>query len=508
MDDYVIIYDTTLRDGEQAPGFRMNSSEKFEVALALEELGVDIIEAGFPGSSKGDFDSVNNIAKGIKNPVISALARCKEKDIRAAGEAIKPAIERGKGKIHVFIATSDIHIQNKLKKTKEEVIGMAVDGVKLARSYTPYVEFSPEDFTRSDLDYVVEIVNAVIDAGATTINLPDTVGVSTPEEIIEKVKYVIEHVNNPDVIYSIHPHNDLGLATANSLSALMGGCRQVECTINGIGERAGNASLEEVVAIITERSDFYKLKTKINTEKIVGVSKLVSKITGRETPWNKAIVGQNASRHSAGIHTDGILKDSKTYEWIDPRKYGGKSEMPLTARSGSHQVIEGLNQKQIKYNPDEIDEIMQRFKQVADDTTGEVYDDSLVMAVRGDEKIPNYYELLEFNPSLDKSGAWIKMVIKVNGNSKTVFAEGNGMIDATTNAIGKFMDFPLRVEDYLSKAIGTGSDAKGEESVILRNNGYRVRGVGIDCDTVRGAAKALIDASNRMRYILENQKKS
>jgi len=292
MNDYVIIYDTTLRDGEQAPGFRMNSSQKLEVARSLDKLNVDIIEAGFPCSSKGDFNSVYQISKKIKRPFISGLARCVENDIITAGEALAPAIERGKGKIHVFIATSDIHRNSKLKKNKQEVKQMAIYGVRSARELTPYVEFSCEDFARTDINYTIEVVNAAIQAGATTINLPDTVGYRFPTELEKMFRKVIRKIDRKDIIFSIHAHNDLGLSSANALYAILGGARQVEVTINGIGERAGNSALEEIVASLTERPDFFNgLKTRIRTEQIIPASNTVSRITGQYPQLNKAITG-------------------------------------------------------------------------------------------------------------------------------------------------------------------------------------------------------------------------
>jgi 2-isopropylmalate synthase len=507
MNDYVIIYDTTLRDGEQAPGFRMNFSQKLEVAKSLEMLGVDVIEAGFPASSKGDFSSVYNISKEIRGPFISALARCVKEDISSAGEALLPAIDRGKGKIHVFIATSQIHRDKKLKKTKEEVKQMAIRGVREAKRFTPYVEFSCEDFARTDIDYTIEIVNEAINAGATTVNLPDTVGYRFPTEIKEMFEEVIERVNRDDIIFSIHAHNDLGMSVANSLYAILGGARQVEVTINGIGERAGNCALEEVVAGLIERPEFFKrLKTRINSELIVPTSRIVSRITGKSPQLNKAITGGNAFRHSSGIHSHGFLEDEKTYGWIDARRYGGKSELPLTARSGRHQLEAILKEKRIWYDPLKVNDIMVRFKDMADNL-GEIYDNILVMAVRGDNEIPEYYKILEFDTSFKESGyASIRMM--VGEKEFSVSSKGNGMINATENAINKITNIPLEIVDYSSQSLTKGGKSKGIESVIVRNNGYIVRGVGISDDTVYGAAKALVDANNQMKYVLENRGRS
>ena len=506
MEDYVIIYDTTLRDGEQAPGFRMNSKEKLEIAKVLEKLNVDIIEAGFPGSSIGDYESVNKIASEVKGPVISCLARCIETDIIAAGNALEPAIKRGKGKIHVFISTSDIHMDSKLKKTPEQVKEMAIAGVKKAKEFTDLIEFSCEDFARTNIDYTIEIVKAVVGAGATTINLPDTIGYRFPGEIEEMVSKVIRAVGKDNVIYSMHAHNDLGCATANTIHALKGGVRQVEVTINGIGERAGNTALEEIVAAVTERPDFFDgLKTRINTEMIIPVSKLVAEITGKNPQLNKSIVGGNAFKHSSGIHSDGILKKKETYEWIDPKRYGGRSEMPLTARSGSHQLKTILNKKGVKYNEDNLPQIMSRFKNMAD-KMDEVYDDSLIMAIRGDNAIPEYYKLISFKPWLDEAGGHAKIKVQVNGSIVEVIGQGNGMISATEQAMKKITKIPLNIINYSSKSISKGGASKGIQSIFVKNNGYTVRGIGIDDDTVMGAAIALIDASNKIRYVLEHQK--
>lgn len=501
MNDYVTIYDTTLRDGEQAPGFRMNSSQKLEVAIALDKLGVDVIEAGFPGSSKGDFKSVYQISQRIKRPVISGLARCVEKDIIASGEALSPAIKRGKGKIHVFIATSEIHRDKKLKKTKEEVKQMAIDGVKKARNYTPYVEFSCEDFARTDLDYTIEVVNAAIKAGATTINLPDTVGYRCPTELKEMIENVIKEINRKDITFSIHAHNDLGLSTANALYAILGGARQVEVTMNGIGERAGNSALEEIVANLTERPDFFNgLKTKIKTKLIIPTSNILSRITGQYPQLNKAITGGNAFKHSSGIHTHGYMQDKKTYGWIDARRYGGKSELPLSARSGKHQVESILKEKNISYNPVDLDKIMERFKQIAD-KMNEVYDDALVMAVRGDREIPESYKLLNFKVWFEGKEGYSEMQINVKGERVLVTGKGNGMINAVENAINKITKNPLTIVDYSSKSLTKGSKSKGIETVIVKDNGFTVQGIGISEDTVYGAAKAFIDANNKIDYI-------
>ncbi|MBN2368582.1 2-isopropylmalate synthase [Candidatus Woesearchaeota archaeon] len=504
----LIVFDTTLRDGEQAPGFWMNTDSKLKIAYALADLGVDVIEAGFPGSSKGDWNAVYKIAEEVKGPEICGLARCIEKDIVAAGTAIEPATARGKGRIHVFIATSQVHRENKLRKSKQEIIDMAVSGIELAKSYTDNIEFSCEDFGRTELEYTVEVVNAAIAAGATTINLPDTVGYRFPTEIEKMVKYVIEKTRGvgKKIIYSIHAHDDLGNASVDTLYAVGAGVRQVEVTMNGIGERAGNSALECVIAGITERPDFFPgIYTDIITEKIIPVSRLLSGITGKHPQLNNPITGRNAFRHSSGIHQDGVNKDKNTYEWISPERYGGCGEMPLTARSGQNQVKRTLDEKKIPYDPEDIGNIMARFKDYADGVD-EVYDDVLVMAVRGDNAIPEYYRMDSdaFEPGIRNNQAYARMTMGRDGTEEQICGYGNGMIDAAKDAINKSTGLSLDIMGYKSVSTTTGANAEGIETVIAKNNGYTVRGVGVDCDTVRGAAKAYLDASNRMRYVLEH----
>ncbi len=503
MKDYIHIYDTTLRDGEQAPEFKMDSEQKLEIAQGLAALGVDTIEAGFPATSKGDFYSVRTIAEQVEGPEISGLARCVEKDIVAAGEALEPAIRRGKGKIHVFVPTSAIHRESKFGKSEDEVKQMAVSGVRKAKEFTPHVEFSCEDFARTNIGYSIEVVRAAIEAGATTINLPDTVGYAFPTELQKMFRRVIDETGKPGVTFSVHTHNDLGLATANSVYAVLGGARQVEVTMNGIGERAGNTALEEIVAVINERPDMFNgLRTGIKTELIVPTSNLVSRITGQDPQLNKAITGGNAFRHSSGIHSHGVLKDKRTYEWISPERYGGKSELPLTARSGKHQVEAILGEKGISYKPDKIGEIMERFKDIAD-SLNTVHDDSLVMAVRGDAEIPEFYKLVSFRSSFDGRG---HAEVEILAGKERVYArgEGNGMINAVQNAIINVTGMPLKIDDYNLKSLKGGADAKAIVRVPVRNNGFEVMGTGISEDTVYAGAKALIDASNRMKYVLDN----
>ena len=359
------IFDTTLRDGEQSPGASLNLKEKLEIARVLDQMGVDVIEAGFPITSQGDFDAVSAIASEVTGATIAGLARCTEKDVRRAGEAVKHA---KKGRVHVFCATSKIHREFKLKKAKEEIIRMTRENVGLAREYVADVEFSPEDASRTELDYLAEVVQAAIEAGATTINCPDTVGFTTPAEYKAMFEYLIKHVPGADkVVFSSHCHNDLGLAVANSLAAALGGCRQVECTINGIGERAGNASLEEIVMAIKTRHDIYPFTTRINTKKLVPASRLVSSLTGLHVQRNKAIVGENAFAHESGIHQDGMLKHKSTYEIMVPADVGwAESRNVLGKHSGRHAYKTRLEELGYRLTEVELNVSFEKFKTLCD----------------------------------------------------------------------------------------------------------------------------------------------
>ncbi|MBN2142273.1 2-isopropylmalate synthase [Candidatus Woesearchaeota archaeon] len=501
----IIIYDTTLRDGEQAPKFGMNAEGKLEIAHGLASMGVDIIEAGFPGSSPGDWEAVHQIAKEVHGPVISGLARCVEYDVKAAGEALKPAIDRGQGKIHVFVATSDIHVKDKLRKTREQVIEMAVKGVRMARSYTPRVEFSCEDFGRSDLDYIVEVAKAAIDAGADTINLPDTVGYMVVKEETERISYVIRGIGSvgKGIIFSVHNHDDLGLSTATTLAAIEAGARQVEVTMNGIGERAGNTSLEQVVAALKVRSDYYgRFYTGIDTRQIGPMSRLVSTITGQKPQLNSPIVGENAFGHAAGIHQDGMLKSQKAYEIMRPEDYGVERRFPLTARSGKNQVVQTLKERGISFDDADLEGIMERYKALADKRR-EVHDDDLVQAVRGDSQVPAYFSLKSFSAGKYPEGAFAEVEMNVDGKVKKSTKSGKGMIEASEKAINELTGLDLDISRYDARSATSGAGSKGIEIIVARNNGFTVMGQGMDDDTVTGAAKALVDASNRMKYVMD-----
>ncbi len=500
----IIIFDTTLRDGEQSSGFHMNEYEKMKIAENLAKMNVDVIEAGFPCSSPGDFTSVNTISKEIEGPVICGLSRCVEADIRSAGEALEPAIAKGKGRIHTFIATSEIHTKDKLRKSEQEIIDIAVRSIGIAGEYTDNIEFSCEDFGRSDQDYIVRIVTAAIQAGANTINLPDTVGYMLPIETRNKVKYVIDGVGSTtdisNVIFSVHNHNDLGLGTATTLAAVEAGCRQVEVTMNGIGERAGNASLEEIVAIINERMRD-TLYTDIDSSLFFETSRMIGKFTGNYPQRNKAVVGVNAFAHEAGIHQDGMIKSKGTYEWMKAERYGNSSVITFGPRSGRNALQSELKHLGIPFDKEEFNKIYENFLRIADDEK-EIDDSHLIMAVTGDTAIPEKFRLTDFRADIRNQVSDAILTIEVDGKEQTSIGEGNGMIDAAVHAINKITGLSLRIKDYSSIAEEGGSDAVGIERIKVTQNSYTVIGFGTDTDTVRGAAKAFIDASNRIAYII------
>ena len=428
--DKVLIFDTTLRDGEQAPGASMNESEKLEIAFALERLGVDIIEAGFPVISKGDFDSVHTVAKNIKKSTVCGLARSIKKDIDAAAKSLKPAKKK---RIHVFLATSKIHMQHKLKKNPDEILKMAVDAVKYARKQCPNIEFSPEDASRSEKDFLYRILEGVIKAGATTVNIPDTVGYSMPIEygdLIADIKNNVPNINK--AIISVHCHDDLGVGVANSLSAVRNGARQIECTINGIGERAGNASMEEIVMAIKTRGDIYGCSTNINTEEICRVSRLVSKYTGFVVPPNKAIVGGNAFRHEAGIHQDGMLKDRSTYEIMQPEDVGFVGTgLVLGKHSGRHAFKERLKILGISLSGDDLDRAFDRFKSVADKKK-QVFDEDLVAIAEDEVQVfENVWNLVGLSSTSGTNlKPKVKIVLKHKRKKYEKTSSGDGPVDA------------------------------------------------------------------------------
>jgi 2-isopropylmalate synthase len=506
----IIIFDTTLRDGEQSSGFHMNEYEKTKLAENLAKMKVDVIEAGFPISSPGDFQSVNSIAKYIDGPVICGLSRCVEEDVRRAGESLEPAFTRGKGRIHTFVATSQIHTQEKLRKSEDEIVDIAVKAVQVAKEYTDDIEFSCEDFGRSEIGYVCRIVTDTINAGATTVNLPDTVGFMLPTAMKEKVETVIktvsEKTDTSNVTFSVHNHNDLGLATANTLAAIDGGCRQAEVTINGIGERAGNASLEEIVAIVQEKMGD-RFDVGIDSELLYETSRMIGKFTGNYPQRNKAVVGINAFAHEAGIHQDGMIKAKGTYEWMQAERYGNSSVITFGPRSGSHALRSKIEALGIPFDEKEMEQINENFLAIADKEK-EIDDSHIVMAVFGDTDVPVHYHLIDFRSNIRNRQADAIVTLKKNGDELTATGEGNGMIDASVHAVNKITGLDLLVSDYSSLAEEAGSDAVGMEKITVKKDRYKVSGYGHDTDTVQGAAKAFIDASNKMAYILDRLKQN
>ncbi|MDE2420107.1 MAG: 2-isopropylmalate synthase [Gammaproteobacteria bacterium] len=494
----LIIFDTTLRDGEQSPGASMTKEEKIRIARQLEKLGVDVIEAGFAAASEGDFDSISTISSIIKNSTICSLARANDKDVRRAGEAIKHA---NRGRVHTFIATSPIHMQYKLRMNEDQVVEAAVRAVKTALEYTDDVEFSAEDAVRSEIDFLVRIFGEVIKAGAKTINVPDTVGYSTPALYAERFEQLIKRVPNANsVIWSTHCHNDLGMAVANSLAAVQAGARQIECTINGLGERAGNAALEEVVMATRVRKDLYNVKTNIRTEEIVPTSRLVSAITGYVVQPNKAIVGANAFAHESGIHQDGILKHRETYEIMRAEDVGwNANKLTLGKLSGRAAFRSRLDELGISVESDDaLNELFVRFKELAD-RKSEIFDEDLHALVSGHQgaDVCKRFELDELEVT-SKTGQVPRahLVLSVDGKAHPVSANGSGPVDATFKAIEVIAKSGATLELYSVNAITSGTDSQGEVAVRLNQNGRIVTGQGADTDIVIASAKAYLDALN------------
>ena len=496
----LIIFDTTLRDGEQSPGAAMTKEEKIRIARQLEKLGVNVIEAGFAAASPGDFDAIHAVAEIIKESTVCSLARANENDIRRAGEAIKPA---KKGRIHTFIATSPIHMENKLRMTPDQVLARAVQAVKWALEYTDDVEFSAEDAVRSDLDFLVQVFDAVIEAGAKTINVPDTVGYSIPALWGERMQQLIARVKNSDkVVWSTHCHNDLGMAVANSLAAVMGGARQVECTINGLGERAGNASLEEVVMAVRTRRDVFNLETSIDTTQIVPTSKLVSTITGYPVQPNKAVVGANAFAHESGIHQDGVLKFRETYEIMRAEDVGwNANKLTLGKLSGRNAFRSRLDELGIALDGEEaLNAAFARFKTLADKKS-EIFDED-IQALVGDDFVSDHTEYfkLAYLQVCSQTGETPHAVIAVldSGAEKRAEADGGGPVDAAFKAIEKIVNSGAELLLYSVNNITSGTDAQGEVTVRLAKGGRMVNGQGADTDIVIASANAYLNALNKL----------
>ena len=495
----VIIFDTTMRDGEQSPGASMTKEEKLRLARQLEKLGVDVIEAGFAAASEGDWEAVHEIAKTVKNSTVCSLCRAVENDIRKAGEALAPAPKR---RIHTFIATSPIHMEHKLKMKPKQVVEAAVKAVKIAKEYTDDVEFSAEDAVRSEHDFLVEIFTAVIEAGATTINIPDTVGYSIPSAWYERIRAIINSVPNGDkVVWSSHCHNDLGMAVANSLAAIQAGARQIECTINGLGERAGNASLEEIVMALKVRHDVFGLETGIDTTQIVPTSKLVSTITGYPVQPNKAIVGANAFSHESGIHQDGVLKHRETYEIMSAESVGwSANRLTLGKLSGRNAFKTKLQELGIELDSEEaLNAAFARFKELADKKR-EIFDEDLHALVS--DEMSNLEDRYKFVSQhiVTETGEEprAQIVFSVDGVEKRAEASGSGPVDAIFKAIESVAQSGATLQIYSVNAVTQGTESQGETTVRLSKNGKVVNGQGADTDILVATAKAYLSALSKL----------
>ena len=501
MSDRLIIFDTTLRDGEQSPGASMTKDEKVRIAKALERMRVDVIEAGFPIASPGDFDAVQAVARNISDSTVCGLARALDKDIDRAGEALKDA---NSGRIHTFIATSPIHMKMKLRMEPDQVVAQAIHAVKRARQYTDNVEFSPEDAGRSEPDFLCRVIEAVIDAGAGTINVPDTVGYNVPEQFGGLIRQLRERIpNSAKAVFSVHCHNDLGLAVANSLSAVMNGARQVECTINGLGERAGNASLEEIVMAVKTRKDIFPCNVDhLDTTEIVPTSRLVSGITGFAVQPNKAIVGINAFAHESGIHQDGVLKNRETYEIMRAEDVGwSANRMVLGKHSGRNAFRTRLKELGVEFSSEEdLNEAFSRFKDLAD-KKHEIYDEdlqALVTEANLEAENENYRLVALKVCSETGETPSATLTLRMNGDERSAQSEGSGPVDAAFRAIEKLADSGTELLLYSVSNITSGTDSQGEVTVRLEKAGRVVNGQGADTDIVIASAKAYVNALNKV----------
>lgn len=500
MSSLIRIFDTTLRDGEQSPGASMNVEEKMTLAKQLARLGVDIIEAGFAISSPGDFEAIKRIGAEIEGPVICSLARAREGDIRRAWEALRDVPKR---RLHTFHSTSDIHLVHQYKIDRAEALRRSVEMVKLAKSLIEDVEFSAMDATRTDPGYLCDVVEAVIEAGAGTVNIPDTVGYTTPEEFGRLIRTVRERVKNIDrAVISVHCHNDLGLAVANSLAAVLNGAGQIECTINGIGERAGNCSMEEIVMALKTRKDFYAADTRIHTEEITRSSRLVTKITGIPVQPNKAIVGANAFAHESGIHQDGLLKERTTYEIMRPESVGlVKTNLVLGKHSGRHAFRDRLRDMGYELSDDDLNKAFERFKRLADQKK-EVFDEDLEAIVSDEmQQIQEVYVLRDLSAQ-SGTGMTPTATVELQVEGKTVkrTGSGDGPVDAVYRTIAAITGTKSRLDAYLVKGITGGTDALGEVTVKVEEEGKKVAGHGADTDIIVASAKAYVNALNKLEY--------
>jgi len=508
--DRVLIFDTTLRDGEQAPGFSMNAGEKLEMARQLARLNVDVIEAGFPISSDEDFEATREVARQVGvlegAPIICGLSRVGLMDIDRCWEAVKYA---RRPRIHTFVATSDIHLKYKLRKSRAEVLKAAVEAVKHARAYCGDVEFSPEDASRSDFDYMCDVLEAVIDAGAGTVNIPDTVGYAIPEEWAQRIALIRDRVKNSSKsVISVHCHNDLGQAVANSVAAIRVGARQVECAVNGIGERAGNASLEEIVMALHTRKDFFGVETRVRTEEIFKTSRLLSHITGVHVQPNKAIVGENAFAHEAGIHQDGVLKEKLTYEIMKPEDIGrAANKLVMGKHSGRAALAARLRELGFELDEGELGKAFKRFKDLADKKK-EIFDDDLISIVKDEiAQVPETYTL-DYLHMISGTGIIPSATVRLKKDTE-VFQDsgvGDGPVDAVLNAIDAITGLKGRLQDYQLRAVTSGKDAIGEVSVRVDFDGTVVPGKGSSTDVIEASARAYVNALNRLVHPAGGQK--
>ncbi|MES2356051.1 MAG: 2-isopropylmalate synthase [Pseudomonadota bacterium] len=500
MTDQLIIFDTTLRDGEQSPGASMTKEEKVRIAKLLEKMRVNVIEAGFAAASPGDYEAVSAVASAIKDSTVASLARAQVADIAKAGEAIKAAAS---GRIHTFIATSPIHMQKKLRMAPEQVLEAAVNAVKFARTFTDDVEFSAEDASRSEFEFLCRVCEAVIKAGVKTINIPDTVGYGVPEQFGALIKQLIETVPNADkVVWSVHCHNDLGLAVANSLACVLNGARQVECTINGLGERAGNASLEEIVMAVKTRKDVFKIDSRIDTTQLVPASKLVASVTGFPVQPNKAIVGANAFAHEAGIHQDGVLKHRETYEIMRAQDVGWHAnKLVLGKHSGRTAFKARLQELGVELESEQsINEAFKRFKELAD-KKHEIFDEDLHALVSDERVTPaeEYFQLVSLTAHSETGEIpFARLTLSAGGSEVQSESQGTGPVDASFKALEKVVNSGAELQLYSVNAITSGTESQGEVTVRLQKEGRIVNGLGADTDIVVASAKAYINALNKL----------
>ncbi|HTP38264.1 MAG TPA: 2-isopropylmalate synthase [Steroidobacteraceae bacterium] len=501
----VLIFDTTLRDGEQSPGCSMTQPEKLRVARALAELGVDIIEAGFPSASRGDWEAVNAVAREVQGPIIAGLARCVREDIEAAAKALAPAPRR---RIHVFLATSAIHRQYKLNMAQDEIVRRAVEAVRMARELCDDVEFSPEDASRTELDFLARVVEAVIDAGASTVNIPDTVGYTVPDEFGELFRYLRKNVRGVDrARLSVHCHDDLGMAVANSLTAVVAGARQIECTINGIGERAGNCSLEEVVMAVNTRAQFFNLRTNVQTSRLYPTSRLVSSITGQPIPRNKAIVGENAFAHESGIHQHGMLKNRSTYEIMRPEDVGmSRSNLVLGKHSGRHAFRERVKELGFELDELELNRVFEEFKTLAD-RKKELFDGDIeALVLRAEGAAPGPWNLAGLDVTVHEGQQAIARVRLTHADGRNVECEahGDGPVDAAYKAIEQGTGVVVRVRKFEVHAVTLGEDAQGEAILYVEYGDRSYRGSSISTNIIEASGKALLEVINRIEHSNRN----